>query len=222
MPPTGEQGVPLMSRSYYIFPGRDPKFGNIDTGNHLTIRASDGFLQAEGTATCWDDLRFPVTGINPAGAAAPPTLDDSSFFGTLLFSASATNIIAGQAQMPHHWREGSSIYPHVHWAPTSTNTGAVLWRLGYQVADVNGTFPGSFTEIDSLDPADGTTNKHQIAAFPAVSMTGAKLSAMILWTLSRIGGDGTDDYTGTARLLEVDFHYEVDSFGSSAEYEKRG
>lgn len=30
----------------------------------------------------------------------------------------------------------------------------------------------------------------------------------------------TDTYTGDAALLEIDFHYEIDSLGSKAEYSK--
>lgn len=59
----------------------------------------------------WDDLRFPAQGINPAGAASPPAVDEvlTSFTGTLLFSGSQENVIAGVAQMPHSWSPGTWI-----------------------------------------------------------------------------------------------------------------
>ena len=44
------------------------------------------------------------------------------------------------AQIPHAWKEGSNIYPHVHWYPTNTDTGNVIWGLEYTWANVNGTF----------------------------------------------------------------------------------
>lgn len=169
----------------------------------------------------WDDLRFPAASINPVGSPSPPTLDTADpFSGTLLFSASATNSVAGQAQLSHAWKEGSEIIPHIHWCPTSTGTGNVLWRLQYQISDVNGTFPGSYTILDVLDAGDGVTNKHQIASFSPIVMTGKSLSCVILWKISRIGGDGTDTYASTARFLEFDIHYQIDGNGSRQEYIK--
>ena len=60
------------------------------------------------SGTRWDDLRFPAQGINPAGAASPPTVDDTTFPGTLLFATNATNVIAGVAQLPHAWKRGTA------------------------------------------------------------------------------------------------------------------
>ena len=62
--------------------------------------------------TVWDDLRFPANAINPPGAAADPIRNTST--GMLEFSGSADNVIAGIAQMPHAWRAGTSIRPHLH------------------------------------------------------------------------------------------------------------
>jgi hypothetical protein len=162
--------------------------------------------------TAWEDLRFPAIGINPPGAASDPTRDTSD--GRLVFSASAENIIAIQVQMPHHWLQGGTLYPHVHWSPTSTHTGNVLWRLQYKVANINAAFPGSFTPIDILQAGSGTADMHQMASFPTISMTGKTISCMLLMLVSRVGNDGTDTYTGTAKLNEFDIHYQVDGFGS--------
>jgi len=160
----------------------------------------------------WEDLRFPAVGINPPGAASDPTRDTTD--GRLVFSASAVNIIAIQAQMPHGWYAGSTIYPHVHWSPTDTNTGNVLWRLSYKIADINGVFPGSFTSVDKLQAGAGVVDTHQVAVFSGITMTGYIASAMLLILVSRIGNDGTDTYTGTAKLNEFDIHMQIDKLGT--------
>lgn len=174
------------------------------------------------TPDLWDDLRFPAQGINPAGGAQPPAVDTADpFAGTLLFEASATNIITGVAQMPHTWKEGSAIEPHIHWCPTSNGAGDVAWRFSYQVANRQATFPGSLTSAGIVvDAADGTTNKHQFHDFPTIDMTGKTISAMIVWKLERVGGDLSDTYAGNARFLELDFHYQKDSEGSRQEQAK--
>jgi hypothetical protein len=168
--------------------------------------------------TFWEDLRFPAVGINPPGAASDPTRDTAD--GRLVFSASAVNIIALQAQMPHNWKEGSIIVPHIHWSPTSTHTGNVLWRMEYKIASINGVYPGSWTTLNVLDAGDGVADTHQLASFGNVSMTGVTISAILLILISRIGNDGSDTYTGTAKLDEFDIHYQVDGFGSFFETRK--
>lgn len=166
----------------------------------------------------WDDLRFPAAGINPPGAGSDPARNTST--GLLEFSASATNTIAFQVQMPHAWKEGSAVEAHVHWMPNNTNTGNVLWRLQYKVVGIDSVLPADYTTLNVLDAGAGVANTHQLAELGEIALTGQTLSCMILCLLSRVGGDGTDTYNDVAQLLEVDFHYQVDGFGSVDEYLK--
>lgn len=190
----------------------------------VRISHQDGFLHLEGDATAWEDLRFPASGINPAGSTAPATVDNADpYMGALLFDASTINVVAGIAQMPHSWKEGSAVSPHIHWTPTSAAGGNVYWRFSYMVANINESFSGSYTVMDPVVAAAGTdANAHLLTAFdPDIDMTGKTLSAIIMWKLERVANDGTNDtYAGNARLLEIDFHYEVDSFGSNQLYIK--
>lgn len=188
-----------------------------------TITMPDGsVLNAGGqinlTDTYWEDLRFPAAGINPPGAVSDPTRDTSD--GRFVFSGTATNMIAIQAQMPHSWKEGSSIHAHVHWSPTNTNTGNVKWELRYKIANVNGAFPASWTTATVLAAGSGTADAHQIAGFSAIDMTGKTLSCMILMLVSRLGADVQDTYNADCKLNEVDIHFEMDAVGSDQEYSK--
>jgi len=166
--------------------------------------------------TCWEDLRFPATGINPPGGDADATRETTT--GRLSFSASAVNIIAIQVQMPHGWKEGSTIQPHVHWSPTNTNTGNVKWQLQYKVANVNEAFPSEFTVLTQLDAGSGVADKHQISSFSGIDMTGKTFSCMILILLSRLGDDAQDTYNAACLLNEFDIHYEVRNLGTNEEY----
>ena len=49
------------------------------------------------TYLAWDDLRFPAQGINPAGQTDAPSIDTTTFPGTLLFDPASINLIAGVA-----------------------------------------------------------------------------------------------------------------------------
>lgn len=197
-------------------------FGDIDGGNYSEFQEDTGFQMSYGSGMAWEDLRFPASTLNPPGSVGDADVDntDTPFIGTLLFTAGGTEIICGQAQMPHSWKEGSTIHPHVHWAPTNTDTGDVYWQFDYDIANVGGTYSGVYSTIFVTDAADGTTNKHQLAELGQINMSGYLLSTMILWRLSRIGGDGADTYNADARLLEFDIHYQIDSNGSRQEYTK--
>jgi hypothetical protein len=168
--------------------------------------------------TNYDDITFPATGLNPPGAVSDPGRNTTD--GCLDFDAASTELIAGFVHMPHTWKEGSTLYPHIHWSPTSTGGGNVLWRFSYSVADATtGVFP-AFTDVDVLAAAGTVSAKQLNTGFGTIVMTGQKIGRGVKWTLARIGGDGTDTYGADAKLLELDFHYEIDSVGSGALWEK--
>lgn len=182
-------------------------------GDHVAVDAYGDDILA------WDDLRFPVQGINPAGSSAPPSVDDTTRPGTLLFASGATNIIAGVAQLPHAWARGTNIHPHIHWAKTTSASGGVVWQLRYAVANVSGTFGAYSDWEDCTYPVSDsdTADKHALAAWSEIDMSAHKESAIILWQIQRKHDHASDDYAANARLLEVDFHYQRNKSGTQSE-----
>ena len=172
----------------------------------------------------WDDLRFPVQAINPPGQASDPDVEATT--GMLLFDAGSTEIVFGVAQLPHSWLEESSIIPHVHWTKTTSAAGNVLWRLEYELVNNGDVAALDYgTALDSVTPVAGTpdgntANECLISTFGYVDMTDQKISSLVFWKLSRIGGDGSDTYGADARLLELDFHYIRDGRGSQEQFSK--
>jgi len=191
--------------------------------NHLEV--NDLRAHRLGITPVWDDLRFPAQGINPPGVASDPTVEANT--GLLLFSPTLTNVVAGVAQLPHSWVEGSVVVPHVHWQKTTSEAGGVLWRFSYD----NIVNPGEVSLltytglVDALTPVNGTpddntANRNLISSFGNLDMTGKRVSCCILWKLARIGDDGTDTYGAPARLVEFDIHYQLDGVGSRQEFIK--
>lgn len=168
----------------------------------------------------WEDLRFPAAAINPLGATSPPSLDDTvtGFPGTLLFAGNAENIIAGVAQMPHSWRAGSTIRPHIHWSVPVASAAAVTWQFYYRhlgfagdaAEDWVGPIAGTIVAGDT-----GTADAHIISSFGDLLMSNRRESSMICWQIRRQGG--TDANNGTARLYEFDIHYQIDKQGTATE-----
>ena len=191
--------------------------------NNLTI-SSSGDLSLNGTATMFDDLRVPMqnTAINPT--KSEPAFEEFTD-GLYVYKFSTTNAddesLHFVAQIPHSYKEGSDLYPHLHWSPDSTNTGNVRWQFEYIVANIDGTFASTATSETITEAADGTALKHQLAGFSAIDGTGLTISHMLICRLTRLGdSDAADTFTGNACVLEFDFHYEINSFGSREEYTK--
>ena len=168
----------------------------------------------------WDDLRFPVQGINPAGSAAPPSVDTTltDYPGTFLFAGNAENIIAGIAQMPHEWHAGTAIKPHIHWTKPTGSANAVTWQFYYRhcgnVGDNPGAWVGPIAETKTIGNPT-VSNQHLLTSFGEIDMSGKTESCVIAWQLRRQGG--TDADNTAVRLLELDFHYRKNKSGTPRE-----
>jgi len=168
----------------------------------------------------WDDLRVPAqnTRLNPA--VVKPDFD--VFIGqtrTFLFDPASTESVHFSVQIPHSYKLGTNLLPHVHWAPTDATTGTVTWKLEYTIANVDGTFPTT-TVLSVSDVSDEVAFKHQFADLGDITGTAIdNVSTMLICRLFRDVGDG-DDYASDAALLEIDFHFQLDDLGSSSETAK--
>ena len=185
------------------------KFG--DASNYSTFEA-DGTLLLLGTATVWDDIRVSLItrgsgGVNPTFSQIQNSLFAYKFSGT------ADNEIFFEIQMPHSWKEGSKIYPHVHWAPNGTSTGNVTWGMDFEWQNINGVFSGATTNISTSVAADGVAKKQQITNIgTGIEETDKKISSIIMCRLYRAGNSDTNN--DECFLLAFDIHYEVNTIGS--------
>lgn len=163
-----------------------------------------------------EDLRFPSSGINPPGAASDPTRSTTT--GMLEFAPAADRIIAGNFQMPHAWKAGSSISPHLHLMFPTANTNVSKWRLDYTIANINGNFSagnyGTYTSATVVTVTNpNNAQKHGIFSLGAITMTGFTESAVVMWKVTRLDADNTD--ASTIVLLDFDVHYQVEKFGKN-------
>jgi hypothetical protein len=192
--------------------------------NYTKITA-DGSLSYVGNATRWEDLKVPVNAVKIKKTLDPPSWD--TFLGDLAllwFRSGKSDDVMFTVQMPHGWKEGTKIYPHVHW---TTKDGApgnnrVTWILDYTWQKVGGVFvsntPISGTTVVALNEGSIENYEHIITPIGnGIDGTGMTLSSMLVCRLSR---SSSDTYPNDAGLLEIDFHYQVDSDGSNQEYTK--
>lgn len=173
------------------------------------------------TLPAWDDLRFPAQAINPAGSPAPATADPNT--GMLSFAGNADNVVAGVGQIPHSWKHGSDLHPHIHLVFPTANAGKnTRWKLEYQIWPLGGVAAanyGTYTALTVLTvPNANNVRSHILAEFDPIPMTGQLGSTCVMWKLSRLAAtDVADDDTNACILLELDFHYQMDKLGSPVE-----
>lgn len=174
----------------------------------------------------WDDLRV--------------TLDKGSSSATLdyvsggsgpqiwyFLNASGLESMSFTVQLPHTWKEGSIIHPHIHWMPKSSASGNVEWNLDYSWANYDATTPEVFpAHTTSTVVANGpfTAKSHTISALTTgdagIDGTGKKISSILICRIWRNSSNTNDTYNYDAGLLFVDFHIQVDGWGSRQEYVK--
>ena len=181
----------------------------------------EAYTHAPRTEGAWDDLRFPAQAIE-TGANAPTW---NSTYGGLDFHNSNDNDIQCVAQMPHAWRQGTNIRPHIHWQVlpgAALGTAAVVWEFCY-VWRNNGEVQGAQTcHTITVTPTASSTLALMITSFPELDGTGKNISSILDIKVSRLAAsDPGDTLSGTkANLKEFDIHYLTDSFGSDKEYIK--
>lgn len=206
--------------------------GNVilgDATNHMKIEA-DGNLVLEGSATVFEDFRVPVTSTDRRGVQDPAftrlrdDLSGSPGIFAYAFDKSTEEELFFIVQLPHQWKEGTDIEPHIHWtAQSDVGASKVRWGLEYTWTDIGEVFGN--TQIlygETTIPPVGTVSayEHAITSLGTISGTGKKVSSMLICRIFRDADASSDTFGSDAFLLEIDFHLEVDAMGSRTEYQK--
>jgi len=202
-----------------VSPDGTTKIGDIAGGNYVSIDAN-GQLLLNGTAVSEDDLTIPVTSTKLGGSKEPvfTKFKDNGAGSQGVFSYVFPDATESElylvAQLPHTYKPGTAVEPHIHWTPTTTNTGSVLWGIECTWQSAGGTY-GNTSVTTQADAGDGVAYKHQMAPLPDIDGTGQSESSMLICRVFRDGANAADTYTGGAAMLEIDFHYQVEKFGKS-------
>jgi len=176
-------------------------------------------LLLTGDAVVFEDFRVPATAAKAGGSGVPPNTQVSAlgniyepFFQDVGLANEQS--LYFNIQLPHSWKEGTTLYPHVHWMPSSTGAGTVRWGFEYTWVNIDGTF-GTTTTIFGEEATTGVAYQHLMTALNSASMpgTGKTASSMILCRIFRNSSHDNDTFTGDAIMLEFDLHYQVDKLG---------
>jgi hypothetical protein len=183
--------------------------------NWTAGRTFDGTVLLGGEATAWDDLLMPlVTG--KQGQTDKPAWDATNL-GYLFPRNDPTQIIYLNCQIPHRYKVGSTVFPHLH-IEQSVNAVPVF-KIDYKWTAIGEAVPAGWTTytMDTLvKPYTSGTIHNIVNGAAGIAGTGKGISSILQMKLYR------DDnvYTGTCLATSFDIHIEIDSFGSDTEYQK--
>lgn len=218
-----DEGVGITQRATMNFTG--PGVAVTDSGGKTKVQVSRWEpLTAETIA--WEDIR--VAGVMTRVGATAPSLSafgPSGSLKVLFFEEGHHDEVHFEIQMPHSWKQGTKIYPHVHWTPVTTEAGNVVWELEYAWANIAGTFGAPSNMATDATAAGGTAWVHHMTRLKSggndyIDGTGKTASSMLVCRLHRNAGAGSDTLTEAVAFLEFDLHYQVDGLGSDLEDSK--
>lgn len=143
------------------------------------------------------------------------------------FDPQTTQELYFDVQLPHAYKEGAVLRPHVHWSPkVDGNTDdEVVWGLEYTASSVGGIF-GNTIIISGVErfPGDTKPTAYKHYATPLGDIPGDTflISNMLKCRLFRVASSPSDTFDFDVVLHEFDIHYQIDSNGSDEEFEKHG
>ena len=180
------------------------------------IRSIFPYQDTNPNKTVWDDLRFP-----PSRGMVNPVTAKPDFSTTnigLLLDPSSEEPIYIVAQLPHGYKAGTNIKPHVHWQATSTNTSSFSMRMQYVWYNANEAMP-AWSNVYSTHTPSGTAWVSQVSGLGELDGTNKKESSIVKMVVTRDATNAsTDIYPNDILLDEMDIHYQIEKLGSGPEY----
>lgn len=190
-------------------------FGTLADGNYSEIEY-DGTIKMNGDATVWKDINFDPKSIKQ-GPVNPPTvgnLDSTGILISIFEDTSVVQSIHGSLELQHDYKEGSDIVPHIHWTPTTTDSGDVQWFLELYIKEGSTTlYSGT---INVIATSTETAWEEIRSDFSAIDGTNLGIGSQISFRLYRDSrvSNSNDTLGADVGVFTVGFHYEIDTIGS--------
>jgi len=197
-----------------------------DANTYLSNSSGDINVNTAATKTIelqtvvYDDLRI-VPGATTFAGGSDPTLQSWQPAATgatyKVWKFNNGDEIFFTCQVPHSYKEGANIKVHAHWTPgnrgTEEGTATVGWAIDYSWANIESVVPSSST-ADLTDACQSTDDEHLMTPEVEIDGTGKGISSMISCRFYRNGGTWSGTLANAPALLEVDFHFPIDTMGS--------
>jgi hypothetical protein len=195
--------------------GKNIRVGVSGTSN--TTFENDGTVVFNGAATVFDDVRGILISRTEATSPTMSPFGGSTTIYEWQFDKNlSTKYLCCDIQLPHGYKEGSKIYPHIHWTPSDAGTGNVVWKVDYEWVNVGGSYNLTTTTTLSATVAANGAWASGIAdlAPTGIDGTGKTISSILVCRIYRDGNDAADTYDNSAAIIGFDIHVEENTLGS--------
>jgi hypothetical protein len=165
------------------------------------------------TPTDYDDWTWLAISTPPS--TSPASMADMNSTGIYCWEfTNGKALMFPGLQLPHGYKEGTNLIPHIHWAPSTSATYTGTWTLDYVdwLSVTTGTALGAKQTVTVAFNSSMTAFQVQSADFSA-TMTGTnrKISSLAAAKLSLSLSAGSSCF-----LVGLDAHFQKDRLGSTA------
>lgn len=214
---TGSNITSIVSRDHNnltnIQGGTSAEYYHLTSNQNDVMKYINGGSPGEG----WNDVTNDFAAAKVTGASQPTWAAFRSGIYAYSFSASAMNEAWVNFHITHDYKSGTTVYPHIHWSTTGTNTGTVRFGIEYSVAKGHnqGAFPAS-TTVYIEQAASGTAYQHMIAEVSDGDSfsTNIEPDSLVITRIFRDAAHANDTCTDAVFILFADIHYKSNRFNT--------
>ena len=187
---------------------------NLNPGGTGVLKSGSAAVKVAGTETIFIPAQAMFgTTTNGADAQAVETTATRPEMKVLDFDASTNEYAQFSIAMPKSWNLGTVTY-QVFWSPSNTNTDGCIFALQGLATTEGDTADAVFgTAVEVEDDGIGTVEDVQMSAVSgAVTIAGSPAdNDYTFFQLFRNAADGSDDFTGDARVMGIKLFYTTDA-----------
>jgi hypothetical protein len=182
-----------------------------------TITGVQTFSEIPIFPSVWRDMKGDISGAR-AGNSAPSWDQFSGGIYHYAFSPTSIKEVQITYHVDHDWATGTPMYVHIHWSPSSTNTGTVRW--GFEISIAKGYGRGAFTTTNTIyveQAASGVDRDHLIAECSVndvIPANALEIDAIISIRVFRDATHSNDTYADKAFGIFCDLHYQANIPGT--------
>lgn len=193
-------------------------YGSFGTIDNNTSFESDGTLVFNGNATVYDDV-YPSSVTVGAVVNAP---NFTSYNGNLrayefVGSGALTKELNIGFQIPHSYKEGTDIFPHIHlFVPNDLTGGTIKFYCEYTWTNINQIGVINTTTVNGyiIRSINNGINNNIKLNFGSISGLNKTISSIFMCRIYRNPADIEDTFESSVWLKSADIHIERDTIGS--------
>lgn len=167
----------------------------------------------------WKDENFDLTNARTTAGALPDliVIPGTSIEISVFDGNNTTEGISCSKELNHEYRQGTEIYPHLHWYPTVSGIGNVKWNFEYWIrgGDGNNTvvISGLISKIESV--VGKAAWEFITSNFDPVNLgVLGTIGTQVHFRFYRNPADSQDTYGSDAAVSTLGWHFLTDMRGS--------